>query len=262
MNEDSSTSTGSPLENPTVNAGIPAPRTLRPRRSTLAGVLLAGILCDILLLAYGMVAHPASRGASAEDLLLEALLVILLFLYLYAALYGTREYDRVDHWIHRQGLVFGLAVGAMWAGEVLNSNLGDTVIFGSLRTVQYGLYRAIGATFIAAVPVLILLAAGLAARKTGQLGAGVRVGLWSGLTGGLVAVGILLVMTYLFMGALQGSPSVLNGFTASREPDIVAYLVKDARIAGTAYLALAMLLGAGLGAIGGLVGRRLARLNR
>jgi hypothetical protein len=228
-------------------------------RSTLRNVMLVGTGIDIVLLVYGLAAYPSSRGTTNEDLLLEALLVVLLFMYLYATLFGTREYDPVDHWIHRQGIVFGLAVGALWAGEVLNGSLGDTTLFGSLRSVNLGLYRAIGQTFIVCIPVLLLLAAGQAGRKTGQVAAGVQVGLWSGLIGGLVALGILLLTTFFFMGVLVFSPSNLSEFSASGEGDLVAFLVKNARIAGTAYLAIGLVLGAALGALGGLLGRSLAR---
>jgi hypothetical protein len=164
---------------------------LRTRRSpsTLRKVLLVGTGIDVILLGYGLETYPASRGMTGEDLLLEALLIVLLFIYVYAALFGTREYDLVDRWIHRQGMIFGLAAGALWAGEVLNGSLGDTALFGSLRSVNFGLYRAIGQVFIACIPVLLLLAAAQAGRRTGQAAAGVRVGLWSGLISGLIAVG-------------------------------------------------------------------------
>ena len=225
----------------------------------LRTVLLVGIGLDALLLGYGLLAYPASRGATGEDLLLETLLGVLLFLYLYASLYGTREYDLVDRWIHRQGILFGVAVGALWAAEVLNGDLGDTALFGSLRSVNFTLYRAIGQVLIASIPVLLLLGAGHAGRKTGQVTAGVQVGLWSGLISGLIAVGILLLMTYAFKDALALSPTKLSDFSTSGESNLLAFLVKNARIAGTAYLATGLVLGAASGALGGLLGWSLQR---
>jgi hypothetical protein len=237
-------------------------RAIQRRPMALRTALLVGTGIDMLLLVYGLGVYPASRGATGEDLLLEALLIVLLFLYLYASLFGTREYDPVDRWIHRQGIVFGLAAGALWAGEVLNGSLGDTALFGSLRSVNFNLYRAIGQVLIASIPVLVLLAAGQAGRKTGQASAGVQVGLWSGLISGLIAMGILQLMTYLFMGALALSPANLSDYSASGEGNLLAFLVKNARIAGTAYLGIGLVFGAALGALGGLIGRTLARSKR
>ena len=229
---------------------------------TLKRVLLVGMGLDVLLLAYGLASYPASRGAAGEDLLLQALLIVLLFLYLYAALFGTHAYGLRDRWIHRQGMVFGLAAGVLWAGEILNGGLGDTVLFGCLRSVNLSLYRAIGGVLIAAIPALIVLAGGHAGRRTGQAAAGALVGLWSGLISGLIALGALLLMTYAFMGVLTLSPTNLSDFSASGDGDLLAFLVKNARIAGTAYLALGLVIGPACGALGGLVGRALARRQR
>jgi hypothetical protein len=234
----------------------------RAGRSSLRTVLLAGIGIDVALLVYGMAAYPASRGATNEDLLLEALLIVLLFLYLYASLFGTRVYDAVDRWIHSQGILFGLAAGVLWAGNVLNGSLGDTSLFGSLRSVNYSLYRVIGLALIAGILALLLLAAGRAGRRTGQVSAGVQVGLWGGLISGLIAAGTLLAMTYVFTGALSLSPVNLSDFSASGEASLLAFLVKNARLGGTAYLAAGLVAGAALGALGGLLGRALARVNR
>ena len=228
----------------------------------LTKILVAGIVVNIILAAYGFMVYPLSGGLGIENILLEGLLVIVLFLYLFATLFGTKEYDRVDHWIHRQGIVFGLAAGVLAMGMVVNGSLGDTPIFGSLALESNLLFHWISIVLSACILGVLLFATTYAGRKTGQVTAGVQVGLWSALIACLMAFATVTIISYLLMGSLEQSPTNLSNFASSGEADLVAYLVKTARVAGTIFLALGLPVGAALGAAGGLAGRTLARMQR
>ena len=224
--------------------------------------LLGAIFIDILLAGYGFIAYPAGGTGKPEDFLLEFLLVVVIFLYLFAAIFGTREYDAVDRWVHRLSMLFGLAAGILLVGVVVNGSLGDTPLFGSLGSTDSGLFQGIGLTLVAGALLSTFAGSIYAARRTGQVSAGVQVGLWSGLIASLIAFAAFSLISYGLMGQLIQSPSNIADFVASGEPEISAYLVKTARVAGTMVLALGLPIGASLGALGGLVGRQLARIWR
>jgi hypothetical protein len=228
----------------------------------LARILISGIVADILLAGYGFMAYPLSGGTGVEDILLEGLLVMVIFLYLFAAIFGTREYDRVDRWVHRQGVVFGLAAGVLAIGMIVNGSLGDTPVFNSHGIQSARMFQWIGIFLVTVILVMLGAAAVNAAKKTGEVTAGVQVGLWGALIASLIAFAAISLISYLFTGALEQSPTNMNDFAASGQSNMIAFLIKEARVSGTILLAVGLPVGAGLGALGGLTGRALARARR
>ncbi len=225
-------------------------------------ILLGAVIIDALLVTYSFIVYPPTGGFKTEDVLLEFLLVVVGFLYLFATLFGTKEYDVVDRWIHRMGTIFGLAAGILLVGEIVTGSMGDTPIFGSQNPSDLRLFQEIGIILVTCTFALILAGSIYAARRTGQVTAGVRVGLWSALIASLIGFAAMTLISLFFTGDLIQSPSNIIDFSASGEPDIAAYLVRSARIAGTIVLALGLPLGVSLGALGGLAGRRLALMRR
>ena len=91
--------------------------------------------------------------------------------------------------------------------------------------------------------------------------AGTLAGFWSGLISGLIAFIVLLCMTYFFMNMLQLDPQNIREFQRNSASDLSTSIVGESLAGGANHLWLGPLLGAGLGAIGGVVGAALTPLR-
>jgi hypothetical protein len=85
----------------------------------------------------------------------------------------------------RLSLIFGLAIGAMWMGQVLYGNLGDTPLLGNVRTLHFHAYRVVASSFVCGALAFTALSGFYAAYRTGNMAAALRVAVWSGLIGAI-----------------------------------------------------------------------------
>lgn len=142
----------------------------------------------------------------------------------------------------------------MWMGEVLLGNLGDTEVFGNLRTLHMDLYHLSVELFVLGALLLTLFGGFYGSYRTGRLIPSLRIGVWSGLISGAISLLTLLVMDAVFLDSFRRSPTVLAEFARSRDLDFTHFVYLDSLAGGASHLALGPSLGMTLGGIGGMLG--------
>ena len=157
--------------------------------------------------------------------------------------------------IRRLSVFFGVLIGAMWMGEVLLGNLGDTSVLGNLRTLHFPVYRVAAYSFVFGALAFTALAGFYTAYRTGSARAAIRVAIWSGLISGAITLVTLVGMTAVFLDALRQSPSDLAEFAKSGDQNVSHFLYVDALGGGLNHLWIGAGLGAALGSIGAFFGR-------
>jgi len=153
----------------------------------------------------------------------------------------------------QQGLIFGISQ-AIIASAVLFANafaLADAAGLALLMSVL-SFFTGLAAYFVAGI---------LAARNTGKVKAGTFAGMW---TGGIYGIIGFVVSLVLFLQVIY--PKVVDAFVASGQYTSNIEAVKTgAMIGGVGSevfgLLFAIGLGAGLGALGGLIGRKGSRFK-
>jgi hypothetical protein len=143
----------------------------------------------------------------------------------------------------RLGIMWGLAVGAMWVVEMLVANLA----YGRGSWLLLPYFGAI----LAAV-VLNGTAAALAVYRSGHFVAGPLVGAWTGLIGGIIGLCTMTLLALVAMPVLRDDPQNIKEF-ASKE-DFAAAIAGDFVAAGIMHVvAVGLLAGAAFGTLGALV---------
>jgi hypothetical protein len=159
----------------------------------------------------------------------------------------------------RLSILFGLLIGAMWIGEVLLGNLGGTSVFGYLRDVHPRVF-ALAPAFALAAVIVTLFGGMLAAYQLNSIPAALRVGVWSGLLSGGIALLTLLAVTFLFHNAMMGDPANIHEFARSAhhlpaQAELSRFLYIDALGGGLNHLWIGPLLGVTVGAVGAVFGK-------
>lgn len=163
----------------------------------------------------------------------------------------------------RNGLIFGAILGVLGVGNTLIQwvmgayhLMGRTTNgFSSVNFNDTGAPSLLGCVVFLAMLALTFAAGALTAHGTGKVGSGAIAGLLTGVFGGLIGgIGSVAVIALLVAPSLSIPPDV------SMTPDQVETLV----VALVAALSIFVLLveigvGAGIGALGGLVGAQNAR---
>lgn len=151
----------------------------------------------------------------------------------------------------RRGLGFGAVLGVAWAVLLMLLDLRAPA-----RPLGDLLLGAFGTLLIA----LCLLAGRAGARRTGRAGTGLWTGLVTALVAALIGDLAVLAIVTVFLDVLRGNPAEIHAWLQSGAPDFAAYELDDA-LGGCLYTTvLGAALGAGLGALGGLIGQRGPRL--
>jgi hypothetical protein len=157
--------------------------------------------------------------------------------------------------IRRFSLFFGLLIGAMWTGEILFGNLGDTYLLGNFRTVHSHAFHLLVWSFIYAALVFTALSGLYTAYRTGNTLEGLQVAVWSVLISGLVVFVAGMGMTVLFLGVLRQSPSNLAEFARSGDQSISHFIFMDSLGGALNHLWIGPGLGLLLGTIGAFLGK-------
>ena len=142
----------------------------------------------------------------------------------------------------RQGLIFGGILGI--AALVLNMCLVFAPGVGRLGFAPVGLYSGSNVLVYLIGFAAFFFAGWRAAQQTGRVDIGGLAGFWAGLVGGLVLVVIDIVLVLYSFTSFR---SVSAGEAASLIVSLLFLAGRDA--------ILALLLGAGLGVLGGFIGR-------
>jgi hypothetical protein len=157
----------------------------------------------------------------------------------------------------RLSLIFGLLIGAMWMGEVIFGNLGETPVLGNIRTLHVTNYHLVVWTFIDSAFALTAVAGFIGAYRTGCIRTGLVVGAWSGLISGAITLTTGMAVFILFRDALLLAPSNIKEFAGSTQA-----MLLDALAAGLNHMWIGPLLGVTLGGVAAVAGRWLSYLTR
>jgi hypothetical protein len=212
-----------------------------PGAAAMRAVALAGIVCAVALVAYGIVRYPDLRSA-AGFWPSVATFAVVTFAYAAAALALSSSAAQHGGLARRYGLVGGLAVGAAWF-----------LVFSPTD-----LLKAWVAVPLAVAPFGAACVSALAGRAARDAAAATQAALWSGLVGGLVVFAVCVTVTY----ARDGRPydtGLLREFHRSGAPNLAAYAVGDDLGSGLVLLMLVPIVAL---ALGSLTGRLAARPSR
>ncbi len=226
--------------------------TLKGENLIVRWFLIASLLLLILVVSIDMINYPAiitTAGGAAVVYL--AMFVVAVLSYGGLGFLSTRATSLSERVALQQGTLWGLVCGGAWIIELLVAN----VIGPQLGAFNLILY------FGSAITGYLLpgLAGLLAARRAGQFGAGLRAGLLCGMVGGIMIFLASIVFSALLFSAGQADPQTLREFQRSGLSDFKTYIVGDYLAGMIAHLWIGLISGLGLGAIGGAIGRALAR---
>ena len=148
--------------------------------------------------------------------------------------------SRTGHPALREGLVFGVILGIIsFAADLLqNLNSSNTLI------------SFIGVLFLITTIALNLLAGIRASRQTGRVGTGALAGLIMQLISSLL--GVISILTELFV-----FNSKLHRLFQSLSPAVTSEMAQQFITAQIFSMVVILLVGTVIGAIGGLIGRRI-----
>ena len=198
----------------------------------LRAVIGAGLVAAVALAGYGLVRYPGLRSGGDAGIAAVAF-VALLFAYAAVTLALSRGAGSRAVAGRRHGLVGGVVIGAAWL-----------VVLSPTGVLKQWVV----------VPLTVaLLAPGclaaLATRAAGDVTAGWRSALWSGIVAGLLVFAVWMTATY----ARDGRPydaQLLRDFHRSGAPDLATLAVSDALSSALTLLILIPLTALALGSLG------------
>ncbi len=162
------------------------------------------------------------------------------------------------HPVVRAGLIFGLIVGVLRAADlgagvavelVFGNQLSDPQIFAS-QALPYLLLISLASFLLFFVALALYLLAGVfAARETGGVGSGSIAGLIAGAIAGVIGAAITIGV---YASGLNPTTSSL---TTPADPSASTVLLIFAIMSSVVGIALDIGFGAGMGALGGLIGK-------
>jgi hypothetical protein len=237
-----------------VRTALLLPRHVERRGRAAAGAVVIALGTCTALQVYGRVRYPTGIVGGVGY---GALFITFLVVGAWMALFGFRATGSEARVDHRYGIVGGVAAGVLYVMAATPSS-----------HTGHGGYAAL-------LGVAVAVASGtMATRASGDHRAGVRAGLWVGLTSGLVFYIGLMTLTYAAAGwwtydreavsAFNGfGPVTQHGHSLSQWPGFAAFLVqRESSVALLVGFTLAPLLAVAAGAVGGVLGDRHRRGQR
>jgi hypothetical protein len=237
-----------------VRTALLLPRHVERRGRAAAGAVVIALGTCTALQVYGRVRYPTGIVGGVGY---GALFITFLVVGAWMALFGFRATGSEARVDHRYGIVGGVAAGVLYVMAATPSS-----------HAGHGGYAAL-------LGVAVAVASGtMATRASGDHRAGVRAGLWVGLTSGLVFYIGLMTLTYAAAGwwtydreavsAFNGfGPVTQHGHSLSQWPGFAAFLVqRESSVALLVGFTLAPLLAVAAGAVGGVLGDRHRRGQR
>jgi hypothetical protein len=172
-----------------------------------------------------------------------------------ARLTGGDAADRrwlLHHPVLRRGAPFGLIIGLVWTIYNLVNNAVALDASG-YAVLNHGLTAAL---------LLLFAAAGfVGSRRAGSIGAGASSGLVAALISSGIGIGTLWIATFVFFDQARHNPFLIDDFRHSGMQSMDAFLIDDALGATCFGSLLALVLGALLGTVGGIVATVLDQLR-
>lgn len=159
---------------------------------------------------------------------------------------------RVLRPVLRPAIAAGIAIGVLWLAFNLVNNLVnlDAVGVSELDAIHLSLLVA-----------LLGVAGFWGAWQTGRARMGALAGGFAALLGAAIGIVTLFIITFLFIDMIRQNTFMIDDFQRSGMQSMDVFIVEDAL--GGAFFGglLSLLLGATLGAIGGLIGVWVRRLR-
>jgi hypothetical protein len=151
----------------------------------------------------------------------------------------------------------------------------EWIRFGAALGVLHGVYNLVNNLAPASatlnrvlnlsIPVTLLLcgvAGYAAAKKTGSMNAGIRVGVLTGLFGMGIGIISLFLITFAFMDTIRHNAFMISDFHRSGSASMDQFIIEDALGAACVGTVASLIFGGALGALGGLIGIKAARATR
>ena len=228
---------------------------MTPKLAGSKWFLLAGLAASSLLVVLVFVRYPgdaSTKTAHFGSMLLALLLILAVTIFV--GWRGARVQPPEKAADTNVGLIIGLITGCAWVLEISFNNFVDPSV--STAAARY----VVDNGFWALISLAILLASFVRAIQRRQFGAAIRVGVWSGLTSGLISclMGLLLVtvwMPFLLRDPLNIHEYAVRG-SAEHLPDMATYFAYETMSGAVGHLTV---LGIGMGWVLGGIGGLLAR---
>jgi hypothetical protein len=229
-----------------------------PRLTQSFLFLLSGLSASSFLVVLILVRYPA--GASSKMAYLGGgffALILMLAVAAFVGWCGARLRSPEQAADTRLGMILGLVAGCAWVLEISFNNFVDPrVSTASARYfVDNGTWVLIG--------FALLITSFVRSLHAGQVVTAIRVGLWSGLTSGLISclMGLLLLtvwMPFLLRDPLNIEEYAIRGI-AEHSPDMATYFAYETMNGAVGHLiVLGIAMGLILGTIGGLLAQLVA----
>lgn len=209
--------------------------------------LIVSLLLVLGLVGYGLVRYALFSHASSSR---TGIVISICALALLSIVYGgivigqKRTTTASSRIAAHEGLLGGLLVGGLWIVEILLTS----------QAISEGIAGWFVLAPLFLLIVLFRLGASVrAAYRTKRIGTGIMTGFWIGLLTSIITNAALLLVTYLFLHTIQQ-----HTYQLTRNWPDTDVLVGGAFAGSFAHLLLDPLLGLGLGAIGGVIGKRMA----
>jgi hypothetical protein len=214
-------------------------------------ITIAIAIC-LLVTGYSLLTHPGILLPLRVGLLFMGILFFTLLSYLIIVWRPARSVDIAPAQVARAGSLWGIVIAGFWLVEIIAGNLLDP---------QYRLVRLIYYGSSAIAFTLPFFAGVWGGRNTGNTRAGFQVGLWSGITSGVLTFLSLMAVTYLFRNHMLQDPQNILQFQGSRAPDLPTFVIGDSLAGATGHLVIGLILNPLLGTLGGVIGMALGKSN-
>jgi hypothetical protein len=212
-------------------------------------ITIAIVIC-LLVTGYSLLTHPGIVLPLRVGLLFTGVLLFTLSSYLIIVWRPAGPVDIAAAQVARTGSLWGNVIAVFWLVEIIAGNLLDP---------QYRLVRLIYYGSSAIAFTLPFFAGAWGAHNAGIPRAGFQVGLWSGITSGLLTFLSLMAVTYLFLNRMLQDPQNFLQFQASAAPDLPTFVIGDSLAGATGHLVIGLILNPLLGALGGVIGIALGK---
>lgn len=230
-----------------------------PQKLTSAELLRkgmsAGVMVNTALLVVGLLLTPTTLKASSGALIGLAGALLMVSAYGLAGSYGPLAIDRMLPAVLRYAIIFGLIIGAGFTVQIVGEYL--AFLTGDQASV-------LGLATFGGLFLMFVIVAALAAFRLGRITYGVQAAVWSALIGSFIWLAVVLLAWYVFKGTPQGehvmSYEMYGDFVRSGETDYQAFIMGDMFGAAFFHSLLAPIFAVILGAVGGIIGRAMARL--
>lgn len=217
--------------------------------------LFAALALSLLCLAIILLRYPgigSARVAHIESVLVSSFFILAVAAFIAWRMRVATSQETADA---RTGIILGLVCGGAWILEISFNNFVDPVI----STAHARFF--VDNTVWALIYLITLVVSFLRTVRSGKIASAMRVGLWSGLSSGLLAcvMGLLLVvvwMPYLLRDPLNIGEYAARG-GAEQSSDMATYFAYETIFGAVGHL---VLLGIGFGVALGILGGLLARL--